>query len=79
MKRDIGDRPTEEEWEVYERVLEYHRREQVVDWLDYNHPEATEEQFEYMCDAYAGYWREDGDHDWSLLWEAWDAARRATF
>ena len=75
---DIGNKPTEEEWAVYRKVFDYDQRENVAWWLEHNNPEATQEQFERMCDAYARYWREDGDHDRWLLLESWEDAL-ATF
>lgn len=73
-KYNVGPNPTDDEWETYRRVFAYDQRENVALWLESNHPDATQEQFERMCEVYADCWRNDGEHDWELLWYAYQDA-----
>lgn len=75
-KYDIGQRPTDAEWETYRRVFAYDQRENVAIWLEHNRPGYTQEQFERTYQAYAELWKDDGEHDWELLHCAADEAMR---
>ena len=75
-KFDIGQRPTDGEWEIYRRVFAYDQRENVASWIESNRPDATQEQFEKTYALYADYWRNDGEHDWELIWMAYEDATR---
>lgn len=75
-KYDLGERPTDAEWETYRRVFAYDQRENVALWLEANRPDATQAQFERMCAIYAEGWRNDGEHDWEMLWDAYEDATR---
>ena len=73
-KYNIGQEPTEEEWAAYRKCRKFEERENVASWLEHIEPDTTEEQFERMCSIYSEYVFDDGDHDWSLLYDAWDEA-----
>ena len=75
-KFDLGQEPTQEEWEIYKRVSDYCRKENVADWIEDEHPEATQEQFEKTYEIYYGMWGNDGEHDWEMIQEAYWGAER---
>lgn len=75
-KYDIGERPTDEEWAIYRHVFTYDQRENVALWLEANRPGATQGQFERMCEVYAENWKNDGEHDWEMLRDAYEDATR---
>ena len=71
-KYEIGREPTTEEWNTYERVSDFLQRGAVANWLEYRGEEATPEQFEGMFWTYRMFVMCDDDHDWELLWMAWN-------
>ena len=72
----VGIAPTEEEWQVYDRVRAFCDHENVAAFLEKTERDITQEQFERMCEAYQDYCMNDGENDWWLLDEAYDEAMR---
>lgn len=76
MEYDIGTEPTKEEWAVYKRVFEYDQRTNVAWFVKEHFPDFTQEQFERAYRNYVEAWKDDGEHDWMMLYEACDEAGR---
>ena len=73
-KYKIGTEPTYEEFQIYDRVKTFNQKENIAVWLNSNHYDLTQEQFELMHDIYDELCMCDGENDWELLGEAYDKA-----
>ncbi len=62
---DLGECPTNEEWQTFFKVLRYTMKEDVAIWLEENNKSITQEEFDklyerlYNCDR--------GEEQWELI------------
>ena len=67
MKTDyeLGECPTNDEWQTFFKVLKFSVKEDVACWLERNDKKVTQEQFDTLCDRV--YDCDGGEEQWELI------------
>lgn len=71
-KYEIGmSEPSDEEFAVYLKVKRYLQRDAVAAWMDCELDEFMgQEAYEKACADFEKLDRNDGEHEWELIWFA---------